>query len=113
VRRFPDRLYGVERDHRFGRAAEHPHQRALTYRQALDVSRVHCANIIPATDMDRVLDEVVRARVVFGAGRAKEAGRITRELNCTAALLMTDPTLHRLGIHRADRDRIEVRGRTC
>ena len=38
------------------------------------------------------------ARVVFGAGRAKEAGRITRELNGTAALVMTDPTLHRLGI---------------
>ena len=28
---------------------------AMTYRQALDVIRVHCANIIPSADMDRVL----------------------------------------------------------
>ena len=27
----------------------------MTYRQALDVIRVHCANIIPSADMDRVL----------------------------------------------------------
>jgi alcohol dehydrogenase class IV len=38
------------------------------------------------------------ARVVFGVDRARDAGRIVRELNGTAALLMTDPTLHRLGI---------------
>ncbi|HEY3058822.1 MAG TPA: iron-containing alcohol dehydrogenase [Chloroflexota bacterium] len=38
------------------------------------------------------------ARVVFGVGRAKDAGRIARELNGTAALIMTDPTLHRLGL---------------
>ncbi len=37
-------------------------------------------------------------RVVFGVGRAKDAGRIARELNGTAALVMTDPTLHRLGL---------------
>ena len=37
-------------------------------------------------------------RVVFGVGRAKEAGRIARELNASAALVMTDPTLHRLGV---------------
>jgi len=28
---------------------------AMTYRQALDVIRVHCADIIPSADMDRVL----------------------------------------------------------
>jgi len=38
------------------------------------------------------------ARVVFGIGRAKDAGRIARELNGTAALLMTDPTLYRIGL---------------
>lgn len=38
------------------------------------------------------------ARVVFGAGRASEAGQIARELNGTAALVMTDPVLHRLGM---------------
>jgi alcohol dehydrogenase class IV len=37
-------------------------------------------------------------RVVFGVGRAKDAGRIARELNGSAALVMTDPTLHRLGV---------------
>src|SRR5262245_54320383 len=38
------------------------------------------------------------ARVVFGVDRAREAGRIVRELNGSAALVMTDPTLHRLGV---------------
>jgi alcohol dehydrogenase len=38
------------------------------------------------------------ARVVFGNGRAREAGHIARELNGTAALVMTDPMLHRLGL---------------
>jgi choline dehydrogenase len=38
------------------------------------------------------------ARVVFGVDRARDAGRIVRELNGTAALVMTDPTLHRLGV---------------
>jgi alcohol dehydrogenase len=38
------------------------------------------------------------ARVVFGAGRANEAGKLARELNGTAALVMTDPVLHRLGL---------------
>jgi len=38
------------------------------------------------------------ARVVFGDGRATEAGQIARELNGTAALVMTDPMLHRLGL---------------
>ena len=31
------------------------------------------------------------ARVVFGEGRAKEAGRLARELDGAAALVMTDP----------------------
>src|SRR5579859_1194574 len=38
------------------------------------------------------------ARVVFGNGRAREAGQIARELNGTSALVMTDPMLHRLGL---------------
>jgi alcohol dehydrogenase class IV len=38
------------------------------------------------------------ARVVFGQGRAREAGSIVRELEGTAALVMTDPVLHRLGL---------------
>jgi len=38
------------------------------------------------------------ARVVFGNGRAREAGQIARELDGTAALVMTDPMLHRLGL---------------
>jgi len=38
------------------------------------------------------------ARVVFGIDRARDAGLIARELNGTAALVMTDPGLHRLGI---------------
>jgi alcohol dehydrogenase class IV len=38
------------------------------------------------------------ARVVFGVGRAKEAGQLARELGGTAALVMTDPMLHRIGL---------------
>src|SRR5579859_4935469 len=38
------------------------------------------------------------ARVVFGAGRAREAGKIACELRGTAALVMTDSVLHRLGL---------------
>lgn len=38
------------------------------------------------------------ARVVFGAGRAREVGQIARDLDGTAALVMTDPVLHRLGL---------------
>lgn len=38
------------------------------------------------------------ARVVFGPGRASEAGQIARELHGSAALVMTDPVLHRLGL---------------
>jgi alcohol dehydrogenase class IV len=38
------------------------------------------------------------ARVVFGAGKAAEVGQIARELGGTAALVMTDPVLHRLGL---------------
>ncbi len=37
-------------------------------------------------------------RVVFGNGRAREAGQLARELGGTAALLMTDPALYRLGL---------------
>jgi predicted TIM-barrel fold metal-dependent hydrolase len=45
--------YGPERLH-WG--SDYPPLRwAMTYRQALDVIRVHCADIIPAADMDRVL----------------------------------------------------------
>jgi alcohol dehydrogenase len=38
------------------------------------------------------------ARIVFGPGRAKEAGPIAQELGGRAALVMTDATLHRLGL---------------
>jgi alcohol dehydrogenase len=38
------------------------------------------------------------ARVVFGVGRAKEAGQLAREVDGSAALVMTDPALHRLGL---------------
>jgi len=38
------------------------------------------------------------ARVVFGVDRARDAGRLVRELDGTAALVMTDPTLHTLGV---------------
>jgi choline dehydrogenase len=38
------------------------------------------------------------ARVVFGVGKAGEAGAIARELNGTAALVMTDAALYRLGL---------------
>src|SRR5262245_36277923 len=38
------------------------------------------------------------ARVVFGACRAKEAGEIVRGLNGSAALIMTDPMVHKLGL---------------
>jgi alcohol dehydrogenase class IV len=38
------------------------------------------------------------ARVVFGQGKAREAGSIVRELGGTTALVMTDPGLHRLGL---------------
>ncbi|MBV9356508.1 MAG: iron-containing alcohol dehydrogenase [Chloroflexi bacterium] len=37
-------------------------------------------------------------RIVFGNGRAREAGQLARELGGTAALLMTDPGLYRLGL---------------
>ena len=38
------------------------------------------------------------SRIVFGPGKAKEAGSIARELQGTAALLMTDAGLYRLGL---------------
>lgn len=38
------------------------------------------------------------ARVVFGAGKAEQAGDIARELRGSAALVMTDPAIHRLGL---------------
>ncbi|TAK20807.1 MAG: iron-containing alcohol dehydrogenase [Chloroflexota bacterium] len=38
------------------------------------------------------------SRIVFGPGKAREAGEIARELNGTAALVMTDAGLYKLGI---------------
>ena len=38
------------------------------------------------------------SRIVFGVGTAKEAGAIARELSGTAALVMTDAVIHRLGL---------------
>jgi alcohol dehydrogenase len=41
------------------------------------------------------------ARIVFGVGKAKEAGSIARELEGTAALVMTDAGIHHLGLTQA------------
>ena len=38
------------------------------------------------------------SRIVFGPGKANQAGTIARELKGTAALVMTDAVLHRLGL---------------
>jgi alcohol dehydrogenase class IV len=38
------------------------------------------------------------SRVVFGVGKAKQAGQIARGLNGRAALVMTDAGLHKLGL---------------
>src|SRR5437588_9998890 len=38
------------------------------------------------------------ARIVYGPGKASTVGQIARELNGTAALVMTDHVLHRLGL---------------
>ena len=38
------------------------------------------------------------SRIVFGVGKAREAGAIARELEGTAALVMTDAGLYRLGL---------------
>ena len=39
--------------------------------------------------------------IVFGVGKAKEAGSIARGLEGTAALVMTDAVIHRLGLTEA------------
>jgi alcohol dehydrogenase class IV len=41
------------------------------------------------------------SRIVFGVGKAREAGPIARELDGTAALVMTDAAIHRLGLTQA------------
>src|SRR4051812_39715368 len=38
------------------------------------------------------------SRIVYGPGVAKQAGTIARELKGSAALVMTDGVLHRLGL---------------
>src|SRR4051794_17775885 len=38
------------------------------------------------------------SRIVFGVGKAREAGQIARGLNGRAALVMTDGGLYRLGL---------------
>src|SRR5688572_9173060 len=38
------------------------------------------------------------SRIVFGVGKAREAGSIARELEGASALVMTDAVLHRLGL---------------
>ena len=50
------------------------------------------------------------ARVVFGVGKAKEAGPIARELHGTAALVMTDATLSRLGLTQAIEESLQEAG---
>jgi alcohol dehydrogenase class IV len=50
------------------------------------------------------------ARVVFGPGRAREAGALARELNGTAALVMTDAALHRLGLTRTVEESLAAAG---
>ncbi len=41
------------------------------------------------------------SRIVFGPGKASAAGQIARELKGSAALVMTDAVLHRLGLTEA------------
>lgn len=50
------------------------------------------------------------ARIVFGVGKAKEAGSIARELEGTAALVMTDGVLHRLGLTKSIEASLEEAG---
>lgn len=50
------------------------------------------------------------ARIVFGVGKAKEAGSIARELEGTAALVMTDGVLHRLGLTESIEASLEEAG---
>ena len=38
------------------------------------------------------------SRIVFGVGKAREAGSIARELDGSVALVMTDAVLYRLGL---------------
>src|SRR4051794_20729231 len=50
------------------------------------------------------------SRIVFGVGKAKEAGAIAHELEGTAALVMTDAGLHRLGLTQAIEDSLREAG---
>ena len=50
------------------------------------------------------------SRIVFGVGKVKEAGSIARELEGTAALVMTDAGLHRLGLTQAIEDSLREAG---
>src|SRR5579884_3916795 len=50
------------------------------------------------------------ARVVFGVGRAKDAGDLVRELDGTTALIMTDPGVHKVGLTRPIEKSLEHAG---
>ncbi len=50
------------------------------------------------------------SRIVFGAGKAKEAGSIARELGGSTALVMTDPGIHRLGLTHAIEESLKEAG---
>ncbi len=50
------------------------------------------------------------SRIVFGVGRAKEAGSIARQLEGTAALVMTDAVLHRLGLTQTIEESLKEAG---
>jgi alcohol dehydrogenase class IV len=50
------------------------------------------------------------ARIVFGVGKAKEAGSIAKGLGGTAALVMTDAVIHRIGLTQAIEESLKEAG---
>jgi alcohol dehydrogenase class IV len=50
------------------------------------------------------------SRIVFGVGKAREAGPIARELEGTAALVMTDAGIHKLGLTQAIEESLREAG---
>jgi alcohol dehydrogenase class IV len=50
------------------------------------------------------------SRIVFGVGKAKEAGSIARQLEGTAALVMTDAVIHRLGLTQTIEESLKEAG---
>jgi alcohol dehydrogenase class IV len=50
------------------------------------------------------------SRIIFGVGKAREAGALVREYEGTAALVMTDAGLHRLGLTKTIEDSLNEAG---